>query len=74
METIITIIGLAFLGFVFIGGIIAFIAMNFYHAYIGDTVTRRSTYYAAILSWARICHNMRSKGQGGYIVLLPEWK
>lgn len=52
----------------------SFISLKFYGSNIGDTTLRRSTYYAAILAWAGICNNMRSKGQGGYIMLLPEWK
>ena len=52
----------------------AFIALEYYGASIGSTVTRRSTYYAAILAWAGIVENHRSKGKGGYIVVKPEYR
>lgn len=52
----------------------AFIAMQFYGGSIGATTVRRSTYYAAILAWAGIVENHRSKGEGGYIVVKPEFR
>ena len=51
-----------------------FISLEFYGASIGSSTTRRSTYYAAILAWAGIVENHRSKGQGGYIVVKPEFR
>lgn len=47
----------------------SFISLNFYNNKIGNSTLRRSTYYSAILAWAGICSNNRSKGKGGYIVL-----
>lgn len=44
-----------------------FIALNFHEDEIGHSITRRSTYYAAVLAWAGIVKNCRSKGKGGYI-------
>ncbi|NLN80012.1 MAG: DUF2089 domain-containing protein [Erysipelotrichia bacterium] len=52
----------------------AFISLKFYGNEIGSTTTRRSTYYAAILDWAKIARNNRSKGLGGYIQLSSNWK
>lgn len=52
----------------------AFISLEFYGANIGNTTTRRSTYYSAILAWAGIVDNYRSKGKGGYIVVKPEFR
>ena len=52
----------------------AFIALEFYGARIGSATLRRSTYYAAILAWAGIVENCRSKGQGGYIVVKPQFR
>nr|MCR4661188.1 hypothetical protein [Clostridia bacterium] len=52
----------------------SFISIEFYGNNIGNTTTRRSTYYAAILAWAGVCQNYRSEGQGGYIVLNPDWR
>lgn len=51
----------------------AFISMEFYGKQEGESTTRRSTYFAAILAWAAICNNRRSDGNGGYIELLPRW-
>ena len=45
----------------------AFISIEFYGGSLGASTTRRSTYYAAILAWAGIVENHRSKGNGGYI-------
>ncbi|MDO4847587.1 MAG: hypothetical protein Q3968_05605 [Clostridiaceae bacterium] len=47
----------------------AFISVRFYGNRIGNSTLRRSTYYSAILAWAGICTNNRSRGKGGYIVL-----
>lgn len=52
----------------------AFISLEFYDGSIGASTTRRSTYYSAILAWAGIVENHRSKGKGGYIVVKPEFK
>lgn len=52
----------------------AFISLEFYGGSIGASTTRRSTYYSAILAWAGIVENYRSKGKGGYIVVKPEFK
>lgn len=52
----------------------AFISLEFYGKNIGDTTLRRSTYYSAILAWAGIVENHRSKGKGGFIVVKPEYK
>lgn len=52
----------------------AFVSVEFYGANIGTTTTRRSTYYSAILAWAGIVDNYRSKGKGGYIVVKPEFR
>ena len=52
----------------------AYIAVEFYGGRIGATTLRRSTYYAAILAWAGIVDNHRSKGCGGYITVKPEFK
>ena len=52
----------------------AYIALNFYGAYEGASTIRRSTYYSAILAWAGIVENHRSKGKGGYIVVKPEFR
>ena len=52
----------------------AFIAVEFYGASVGASTLRRSTYYAAILAWAGIVENHRSKGEGGYIVVKPEYR
>lgn len=52
----------------------SYISLTFYDKQIGDTTLRRSTYYAAILAWAGICFNSRSmNGEGGYILLNPDW-
>ena len=51
----------------------AFISLEFYGASIGASTLRRSTYYAAILAWAGIVDNCRSKGKGGYIVVKPQF-
>ncbi len=51
----------------------AFISVNFYDNKPGNPTIRRSTYYAAILAWAKICTNNRSEGQGGYIKLYSAW-
>ena len=52
----------------------AFISVNYYGNKVGNSTLRRSTYYAAILAWAGICKNKRSKGQGGFIELTDEWR
>ena len=52
----------------------AYISIKYYDGEIGKSTTRRSTYYAAILAWAGICANYRSDGNGGYIILNPEWR
>ena len=52
----------------------AFISLKFYGGNIGNSTLRRSTYYAAILAWAGIVENHRSKGQGGYIVVKPQYR
>lgn len=52
----------------------AFISLEFYGGSIGATTTRRSTYYAAILAWAGIVENHRSKGNGGFIVVKPAFQ
>ncbi len=52
----------------------SFISIEFYGNYEGNSTLRRSTYYAAILAWAGICQNKRSRGEGGFIVLNPEWR
>jgi hypothetical protein len=52
----------------------AFISLEFYGAKEGASTLRRSTYYAAILAWAGIVENNRSKGNGGYIVVKPEYR
>lgn len=52
----------------------AFIALEFYNGRVGESTTRRSTYYAAILAWAGIVENHRSTGQGGYITVKPEFR
>lgn len=58
-----------------IDSIDGFISLNFYGGKIGVSTLRRSTYYAAILAWAGICVNKKSRaGEGGCIELLPEWK
>ena len=46
-----------------------FISLRYYGREVGDTTTRRSTYYAAILAWAGLCENCRSDGNGGYILV-----
>ncbi len=51
----------------------AFISVNFYDNTPGNPTIRRSTYYAAILAWAKICSNNRSEGMGGYIKLNASW-
>lgn len=45
----------------------AFIATEFYGKKEGDTVTRRSTYYAYILDWAGFAYNRR----GGIMLINP---
>lgn len=52
----------------------AFISLEFYGGSVGSTTLRRSTYYSAILAWAGIVENHRSKGDGGYIVVKPEFR
>ena len=52
----------------------AFISLEFYGNSIGSSTLRRSTYYAAILAWAGIVENRRSDGNGGYIVVKPEFR
>lgn len=52
----------------------AFISTEFYGGTIGRSTLRRSTYYAAILAWAGIVENHKSKGKGGYIVVKPEFR
>ena len=52
----------------------AFLALEFYNGAIGETTTRRSTYYAGILAWAGIVENHRSVGQGGYITVNPAFR
>ena len=49
----------------------AYIGIKYYGAQVGKSTTRRSTYYAAILTWAGICFNYKSDGNplGGYIVI-----
>lgn len=42
-----------------------FISIEFYNRTIGDTTTRRSTYFAYILEWAGVATNHR----GGYITI-----
>ena len=45
-----------------------FIALNIHKEQIGQSITRRSTYYAVVLAWAGIVKNRRgTKGRGGYI-------
>lgn len=46
-----------------------FIAENFFNAQKGKSITMRAPYYAAILDWAGIVKNCRSKrgGLGSYI-------
>ncbi len=51
----------------------AFISVNFYDNKPGNPTIRRSTYYAAILAWAKICSNNRSVGEGGFIKLNAAW-
>ncbi len=43
----------------------AFISIEFYNRTVGDSTTRRSTYYAYILEWAGIAINHR----GGFITI-----
>ena len=43
----------------------AFVAINYYGNEVGDKITRRSTYYAAILDWAGFVDNH----WGGYITV-----
>lgn len=45
----------------------AYISTTFYGSRIGETATRRSTYYCAVLAWAGIVENNRSEGEGSYI-------
>lgn len=52
----------------------SFISLKYYNAKIGDTTLRRSTYFSAILAWAGIVENKRSKGNGGYIIVNNEFK
>lgn len=52
----------------------AFISLEYYGGSIGATTLRRSTYYSAILAWAGIVENHRSRGKGGYIVVKPEFR
>jgi len=52
----------------------AFISIEFYGGSLGTSTTRRSTYYAAILAWAGIVENHRSKGNGGYISVNPQFR
>ncbi|MBO4594436.1 MAG: DUF2089 family protein, partial [Clostridia bacterium] len=40
----------------------AYIGIKYYGAQVGKTTTRRSTYYAAILTWAGVCLNYKSDG------------
>ena len=47
----------------------AFVSMEFDGKDIGDTTTRRSTYYSAILDWAGFV----SKCRGGFIVVRPQY-
>ena len=51
----------------------SYISIEFYGNSVGNSTLRRSTYYAAILAWAGICENCRSKGKGGFIKLNKEW-
>ena len=48
-----------------------FLAINFFNAQVGQTITRRSTYIAGILDWAGIATNNKSDGMGGYISINP---
>jgi hypothetical protein len=48
----------------------AYISTRFYGSKIGETATRRSTYYCAVLSWADIVENHRSEGEGSFIKVL----
>lgn len=50
-----------------------FISTEFFGAKIGETVLRRSTYFSGILAWAGIVTNHRSQGEGGFIILNPEF-
>ena len=52
----------------------AFVSIEFYGGKVGASTTRRSTYYSAILAWAGIVENHRSKGKGGYITVKPEFR
>ena len=52
----------------------SFISIEFYGGSLGASTTRRSTYYAAILAWAGIVENHRSKGNGGYISVNPQFR
>jgi hypothetical protein len=52
----------------------AFISTEFYGGKVGESTLRRSTYYAAVLAWAGIVENHRSKGAGGYITVNPEFR
>lgn len=51
----------------------AFVSMKYFNRQKGETTTRRSTYFAAVLDWAGIATNCRSRGQGGYIELEPDF-
>lgn len=57
-----------------IDSIDGFVSLNFYGSSIGKTTLRRSTYYSGILAWAGIVDNCRSNGEGGYIVVKPEFR
>lgn len=48
----------------------AFVAIEFYHRKVGDTTTRRSTYFAAVLDWAGIAKNYR----GGFLIVNPIYR
>ena len=52
----------------------AYIAVEFYDGKIGTSTLRRSTYYCAILAWAGIVTNHRSRGKGGYITVNPAYR
>jgi len=52
----------------------AFVATTFFGAREGDSTLRRSTYYAGVLAWAGIVDNCRSHGEGGYILVKPEYE
>lgn len=51
----------------------AFISTKYFNRRVGDTTTRRSTYFASVLDWAGIAKNFKSQGRGGYIKLEPDF-